>query len=369
MPSPEGRETGFRRALLEWFDAHQRELPWRHVCDPYAVWVSEIMLQQTQVATVVDYFERWMERFPEVETLAKAPIDEVLELWSGLGYYRRARYLHRAAQEIVATFGGEIPSTVEELKSLPGVGPYTAGAVSSIAFGKVEPLVDGNVMRVLSRLYAIEGAPRKKPAKAQIWGRAGELVDPDRPGDFNQGLMELGSEICGPKKARCLICPVSDHCQARAQGRELDFPQSAKRVEQKPMRARAAVVHQGGDGGRRFLVHRRDDSGLMGGLWEFPSVESDGESFPRLAALQNVLEALETTPKVRRSVGTVQHIFSHRKLALRVHDIGVGSPMEVISGEEGGRWQWVEEAELRGLGTASLFDKIYKCWRSAVDGK
>ncbi len=361
MPSPEGKEEAFREELLEWFDEHRRELPWRHVDNPYAVWVSEIMLQQTQVATVIDYFERWMARFPSVEALAQADEEAVLEEWSGLGYYRRARFLHRAAKDVVEQWGGEIPSTADELRELPGIGPYTAGAVASIAFGQVEPLVDGNVMRVISRLYAIEGEPRKKPAKAEIWGRAGELVDPERPGDFNQGLMELGSLVCSPTRPKCLICPVRHHCRAQEMGRAEAFPESGERAAPRPLRGRTAVVHRSDGEGRYFLVQRRPDEGLLGGLWEFSTVEKGGSRFPPVAALKEAVQQAVEGAEVGRSVATVEHVFSHRRLKLRVHDVEVDEGVD----EDGwGEARWVKEEELASLATAALFDKVYGAWKA-----
>lgn len=362
----EAERAAFRDALLEWFDGHRRELPWRGVDDPYAVWVSEVMLQQTRVETVVDYFQRWMERFPTVQQLADAPIEEVLELWSGLGYYRRARYLHRSACELVEDHDGSLPSTVNELKQLPGIGPYTAGAIASIAFDRCEPLVDGNVMRVISRLYTIEGKPRREPANSQIWQCAEELVDPNRPGDFNQALMELGSEVCTPDSPACLICSVRQWCQAHATGDPQQFPDTRDRPEQKPMRARSCVIDRNVGDKREFLLRRRSRDGLLGGLWEFPSFECEGEDWPRLSQLEELVEGYFdglAKLEIDDAIGNATHVFSHRRLQVKVHRLCIDD-IEVSCEErrDGQDWRWVGEEQLDEVASAALLDKIYGVW-------
>ncbi len=343
----------FREGLLRWFEEHRRELPWRQAGDPYAVWVSEIMLQQTRVATVMEYFDRWMGRFPTVEDLAAAPVEEVLKLWAGLGYYGRARRLHEAAGQVVAR-GGEVPSTVDELRELPGVGPYTAGAIASIAFGRVAPLVDGNVIRVLTRWAGIEGDPGKGAAKREIWRLAGELVDRDQPGDFNQALMEVGSLVCTPRSPKCEECPIATGCVARAGGEQERFPQLPKRVEPKAMRGRCGVVSRQGGGGREVLLRRRPGKGLLGGLWEFPGVEAESTAWPTLGELKGLLESgpIEAVERPRRAFGEVEHVFSHRHLRLRIHGVEA-DPGAAMEG-----WRWVPEEELEQLQSSALFAKV-----------
>ncbi len=357
-------KTSFRQALLRWFDEYRRDLPWRQAEEAYAVWVSEIMLQQTQVATVIDYYERWMERFPSVYELADAEIDEVLELWSGLGYYRRARYLHSGAQRVVDEFDGRLPSTVSELKKLPGIGPYTAGAIASIAFGAVEPLVDGNVERVISRLFALSGDPKRGSTRGQIWARAEELVDPDRPGDFNQALMELGSLVCALRSPSCQSCPTRQWCLARKIGKAEAFPESAKRAKPLPMRARACVVYAEVGDQRRFLLRRRPAKGLLARLWEFPSCERAGKTWPTLLELK---ERLAEAPGVKvegpigRTMGTVEHVFSHRRLRLRVHQLEL-PPSAADEPMSDDRWRWVDEEALADVASAALLKKVRKLW-------
>ncbi|HZJ64044.1 MAG TPA: A/G-specific adenine glycosylase, partial [Kofleriaceae bacterium] len=220
-------------AVVAHFARVKRDLPWRRTRDPYAIWVSEIMLQQTRVQTVIPYWERWMTRFPTVSALAGAPLDDVLAAWAGLGYYSRARNLHAGAQEVDARFGGALPMRAAELREVPGIGPYTAGAIASIAFGERAPLVDGNVARVLARVFAIEDDIKSSAGGKALWAAAGELMaalpEAAAPGDLNQGLMELGATICAPTQPRCLVCPLARACAAARTGRQDELPVVAPR--------------------------------------------------------------------------------------------------------------------------------------------
>lgn len=251
-----------RRALLAHYDAARRDLPWRREEDPYRIWVSEVMLQQTRVETVIPYYRRWLERFPDVEALAAAASDEVLLAWQGLGYYRRARALHAGARVVRERHGGVVPSDVHALRTLPGVGAYTAAAVASIAFGEVVGVVDGNVRRVLSRL-----ADRARPTHRWLEDAAQELVDPERPGDWNQALMELGATVCRPRGPRCGECPLGAWCEARAAGTQEERPAPAVR---KAVPAEERVVAVVVDAEGRGLVVRRPEEGLLAGMWAFP---------------------------------------------------------------------------------------------------
>src|SRR3954451_9258496 len=230
-----------RKALLAFYDAHARDLPWRRTRDPYAIWVSEIMLQQTRVQTVIPYWERWMARFPTVSALAGAELDDVLAAWAGLGYYSRARNLHAGARAVDARFGGALPSRASELREVPGIGPYTAGAIASIAFGERAPLVDGNVARVLARVFAIEHDIKSTAGGKALWATAGELMAAlpaaTAPGDLNQGLMELGATICAAAQPRCLVCPLVSDCSAVRTGRQDELPVVAarKRASELPL--------------------------------------------------------------------------------------------------------------------------------------
>jgi A/G-specific adenine glycosylase len=231
-----------RRRLLDWYGRSRRDLPWRRVRDPYAIWVSEVMLQQTRVATVIPYYERFLARFPTLTALARAEESEVLAAWQGLGYYRRARALHRGARAVAADHGGSLPRDLEGLRAIPGIGPYTAGAIASIAFDTPAPVVDGNVTRVLCRLYALGGDPAKNPLRAELWRRAAQLVPAARASDFNQALMELGATVCTPRAPRCDECPLRRACLARSHGSAEALPEKKRRLPTVAVRASAGVV-------------------------------------------------------------------------------------------------------------------------------
>jgi A/G-specific adenine glycosylase len=308
--SPSVRERAFsartivalRRKLLAHFDAHRRVLPWRADTDPYRVWVSEIMLQQTRVETVRPYYDRWMQRFPNVQKLADAPLDDVLKSWEGLGYYSRARNLHRAARIVCERHNGELPAHADGLRELPGIGEYTAGAVASIAFQAREPVVDGNVKRVLHRLL---DAPRL--TSAALRALATELVPMDRPGDFNQALMELGATVCTPRVPRCADCPLRRHCAAFAAGTQLVRPAHGKpsRIPDRYFNTLVLI-----DTDERVLLRKRPLTGLLAGLWEFPATEGDAHE------LGQKLTGAKTEFTL---AGTVTHTFSHFRAFYVVH--------------------------------------------------
>lgn len=317
VPCPDAHPR-LRRALLAFYDRERRELPWRRTDDPYRVWISEVMLQQTRVETVVPYYRRWLERFPDVETLAAADREEVLKAWEGLGYYSRARNLHRAARLVVERHGGKVPAGAEKLRELPGVGPYTAGAVASIAFGEAVPAVDGNARRVLARLFDLPD-----PSPAELRDRAADVVDPERPGDLNQALMELGATVCTPRDAACGTCPVRELCLARARGTVEERPAPRRRGSVPEVAYGVAVVAAGapGDSGRerasrgagvsRMLVVRRPEEGLLGGLWEFPGMEVDGDEVPERAAVR-AARSEGVRPRGKTvALEPVKHAYSH----------------------------------------------------------
>jgi A/G-specific adenine glycosylase len=252
-------ERTFRRRLLDWYHRGRRDLPWRDTSDPYAIWISEIMLQQTRVVTVLPYYQRWLRRFPDVQSLIEAPEEDVLRHWSGLGYYSRARNLHRAAKQT----GGQIPSEYEGIRALSGVGDYTAAAIASIAFGLPHAAVDGNVLRVISRLTSDNGDIGSAVTRQRLSKAADKLLDRKRPGSFNQAMMELGATVCLPKKPRCLACPVAELCEARKQGAQNDLPVKLRRTQ---------PIHID----RTLLIVRRQDRILfrqLAGFWELPEPE------------------------------------------------------------------------------------------------
>lgn len=312
--SPEKRGR-FARELLDWYSKNRRDLPWRRSPDPYAVWVSEMMLQQTQVATVIPYWTRWMERFPTVRDLADAPLDDVLKQWQGLGYYARARNLHRAAQVIVERYSGVFPTRFEDVLALPGIGRYTAGAVCSIALGLDTPIVDANVVRVLCRVFGLRGDPKSAPVQERLWRLALDLIPSGQASAFNQGMMELGALIC-QAKPRCASCPVNDLCSAYASGSPESLPEFApKPVFTTQTDVSAIVRHPSGDG--RLLVVRRPEGGLWGGLHEFPRVTlADGES-NEAASERAVRETTGLNAQATGTVlGSVRHGVTTRKITL-----------------------------------------------------
>lgn len=269
----EQAQERFSLPLLEWYRSVRRDLPWRRSRDPYCIWISEIMLQQTRVETVIPYYNRFMELFPTVDKLAWAPEEQVLKAWEGLGYYSRARNLQAAAREIVELHGGIVPDTPEGIRGLKGIGPYTAGAVLSIAYNKPEPAVDGNVMRVLSRYWELEEDIAKPSTRIGIEKLARALIPEGTAGDFNQALMELGATICTPKAAHCLPCPVMEHCAARLAGRVEELPVKAKAKPPRPERRAVALVEGAGELAGRILIRQRPGDGLLARLWELPHVQ------------------------------------------------------------------------------------------------
>jgi A/G-specific adenine glycosylase len=303
--------SGLSARLLDWYAGAARDLPWRRTRDPYAIWVSEVMLQQTRVETVIPYYLRFLERFPTPSALAAASLDDVLSLWAGLGYYRRARTLWHAAREVTDRYGGRVPDDEEAMRSLSGVGPYTTGAVLSIAYGRPLPVVDGNVIRVLGRIFALEGDLRSGAGARAVWARAASLVVSDRPGDFNQALMELGSLVCTPAAPRCPDCPVKTECQAWARGETERYPEPAVQRPTKVVRGHALVSRRGD----RVLLGRRRDEGLFGGLWEPPTV-LEGTRPGARRALSEL--GLDLSGLRLRHVGDVRHVLTHRVLSIAV---------------------------------------------------
>lgn len=298
--------------LVAWYRVHKRDLPWRGA-SPYAVWVSEIMLQQTQVATVIPYFRRFLERFPTVEALASAPIEEVLKYWAGLGYYARARNLHRAAQLVVEQHGGHVPDTPDEIEKLPGIGRYTAGAILSIAYDVPRPLVDANVIRVLSRVFGLRGDPKSAANQAALWSLAEQLVPTDAPGDFNQGLMELGALVCEPAEPKCERCPLLEDCVAG------NSPDPSALPETPPGRATVAVTHSAAlirNGAEQALIVQRPLHGLWGGLWEFPRVVCLSGEQPVEGAARAAREVVGLDVEIGERVGTVKHGVTHHRITL-----------------------------------------------------
>jgi A/G-specific adenine glycosylase len=335
--------------LLAWYDRHRRRLPWRPApggrTDPYAVWLSEIMLQQTGVKTVGPYFEKFLVRWPDVAALGRASLDDVLRMWAGLGYYSRARNLHACAVAVLRDHGGVFPDTEEGLRALPGIGPYTAAAIAAIAFGRRTMPVDGNIERVVSRLFAVEEPlPQAKPL---IQNLAATLLAETRAGDSAQALMDLGSSICTPKKPACALCPLNDGCAARARGDQETFPRKAPKKSGELRRGAAFVVRRGDE----LLVRTRPEKGLLGGMTEVPG--------SHWLAAQDDEAARQQAPRLKgvarwhRKAGVVSHVFTHFPLQLVVYTANAPSRARAPDG-----MRWVGIATLKGEALPNVMRKV-----------
>lgn len=392
-----------RASLLKWYDENQRDLPWRRISKngstdgggmdnedvvdserrAYAVWVSEVMLQQTRVQTVIDYFNRWMNKWPTLYHLAQASLEEVNEMWAGLGYYRRARFLLEGAKMIVEE-GSGFPKGVSALRKVNGIGEYTAGAISSIAFREVVPVVDANVVRVLTRLRAISRNPKDTVTVKKIWKLAGQLVDDCRPGDFNQALMELGATVCTPLSPSCSACPISTQCHALSLSRNhesvlvTDYPIKVVKAKQRLEFAAVSVVEilEGQDtedlqSKTKFLLVRRADKGLLAGLWEFPSVPLGGETdltIRRKATNKflkssfNLVPGMSCRIVLREEIGEYVHIFSHIRLKMYIELIVLqlkGSKTAWKKEQQDIKWKYVDRQALSSMGLTSGVRKVY----------
>jgi A/G-specific adenine glycosylase len=346
----------FQEDLISWFKDEQRDLPWRKDQDPYKVWVSEIMLQQTRVDTVIPYFNRFIEWFPTINDLASAKEDKVLKAWEGLGYYSRVRNLHSAVKEVNEKYDGQVPNTPKDISNLKGVGPYTAGAILSIAYGIPEPAVDGNVMRVLSRILSI-WEDIAKPSTRKIFEKAvRELISHDDPSAFNQALMELGALICTPTSPSCLLCPVRDHCQGFHEGVESELPIKSKKNIQKSVDLAAVVVK---DEKGRILIHKRSETGLLANLWEFPNVEMHQPVLMDRSQITDLFtESFDMNIKLEKSIGQIEHIFSHLIWNIRVYTGTINSNFP-----EGTEWKFLSLQEMEEYAFPVSFHKILKLYK------
>jgi len=342
---PQKNLSSIRRKLLLWYEKNRRDLPWRRIRDPYAIWIAETMLQQTQVATVVPYYERFLENFPTVDALARAPLRKVLALWSGLGYYRRAANLKAAAQILVRRHAGLLPANYDDLLGLPGVGSYTGGALMSIAFQKPYPAIDGNTRRVLGRLFNLTGEKRLRAA-------AVDLVSPSRPGHFNQGLMELGATICAPKNPRCPECPLRRDCAAQnGDGRMAATAKKNNGVKAVTWPL-AAVCRRG-----KILLRRRSAGGILAGLWELPGGEL-GASRSIRACLKNHLGLLNGNLKFRRRIGELRHGITNRRIRAPVFLFDVRPETDFHLPEF--HWRWVSPDSVRAYPVSSMTQKALR---------
>jgi len=297
-------------ALLNWYRQHGRILPWRNHPDAYAVWVSEIMLQQTRVETVIPYFKKWMQLFPDVRTLANVSERDVLNAWEGLGYYSRARNLHKAAKIVASDFNGELPRDLTELRRLPGIGRYTVGAIASMAFGMDEPTLDGNLRRVLSRVFDVSEPADSPAGEKKLWELAAQNLPRGLAGDYNEALMDLGATICLPNTPRCLICPLLKMCAARKnETQNLRPVLKPKKAVPQYVHAAAVIVQR-----KRVLLAERQSYGLLGGMWEFPNVRVNADPAKELVKALNTAHRLKV--KRKEAVGMIQHAYTHFKVTV-----------------------------------------------------
>ncbi|MES9899815.1 MAG: A/G-specific adenine glycosylase [Sedimenticola sp.] len=344
----------FAHRVLAWFEVHGRkDLPWQQELTPYRVWVSEIMLQQTQVATVIPYFERFMAAFPRLEDLARAPVDEVMHLWSGLGYYARARNLHRAAQRVCDEYDGVFPEILDQLVALPGIGRSTAGAILSLAAGQRQPILDGNVKRVLARCFAIEGWPGRAAVEKRLWVLSESLTPDERVGEYTQAMMDLGAGVCRRTRPDCSHCPLTEGCCALAEGNPTRYPSPKPR---KPLPSRQVCMLLLHDGEGRLLLERRPSSGVWGGLWGLPEYrdEAAAEAWC-LARMGGRVQQLSGLPKRR-------HTFSHFHLEITPLMVELNNATDCVMDGDRSVWYNSLNPDARGLAApvTQLIDELKK---------
>ena len=340
--------------LCHWYRKNKREMPWRDDPTPYRTWISEMMLQQTQVDTVIPYFNRFMDRFPRVQDLAAASIDEVLKLWEGLGYYSRARYCHKAAQLITESFNGELPSDFETLQTLPGIGSYCAAAITSIAFHQPVPVIDGNVLRVFTRFWAIPDDIAKNTTKTQLFNKLLPFIQSENPSDFNQAMMELGATVCKPSQPQCEKCPLQKECLAFKDHRIEDFPYKAKKKPVPHYDIGIGVIWHN----KKVLIGKRKSDQMLGGLWEFPGGKKEENEDIKDTVIREVKEETNLDIVVGKKYGIVKHAYSHFKITLHVFECSSrSSEFKARSTDE---MKWEEPASLSNYAFPTANKKYYK---------
>jgi A/G-specific adenine glycosylase len=329
-----------RRRLLGWYQKNRRDLPWRRTSDPYAIWISETMLQQTQVKTVLPYYEKFLKAFPTITALDRAPLLQVLRAWSGLGYYRRAENLKKSASKLMRRHGGTMPQDYEDLRALPGIGDYTAGAILSIAFQKNYPAVDGNARRVLGRLFNITGAKRLRTA-------AEELISKSNPGNFNQAIMELGATICLPAEPLCSVCPLAKHCRLHSGGGSSKRLSSQKKFKLRNVTWPLAIIRRG----EKILLRRRGKTGLLAGMWELPGGEKSS-SHGVLTTLRRHMQEIGPVSTIPLSIGEIRHSITNSRIRCPIFlfNLAVNEPI----GLPGSGWRWVAPAALDRYPASSM---------------
>ncbi len=341
-------QKGIQSKLLRWFKKNGRDLPWRKTRDPYAIWVSEIMLQQTQVATVVPYFQKFLKTFPTIHQLAKSDLSKVLKTWEGLGYYSRARNLHGASRILLNHFRGKVPDTLKDLLSLSGIGRSTAGAILSFAFHKEAPILDGNAKRILSRLFAVSGSPEERKTEQLLWKFSESLIPKGYSNPFNQALMDLGSMICTPKDPQCPKCPLHDFCKGYGSGKPEKYPVKEPKKKIPHIESATAVIKKG----EKVLLNQRPPEGLLGGLWEFPNCRVGLKQGPRLrlGLINAIKKEMGMDVEVKKFMGIFYQTYSHFKLTMHIFHC------RHLNGK--GKGKWVPLKGLRLLPLSKIHRRI-----------
>ena len=345
------KRSDFMTLLLGWYNANVRPFPWRSTCNPYQVWLSEIMLQQTQVKTVIPFYNRWVAKFPTIKYVAETNMDSLLKMWEGLGYYARVRNFHSACIVVMGSFGGKIPNNYQDFHSLPGVGPYVAGAVMSIAYNFPIPAIDGNAFRVVSRIKSIN-LPFNR-CKNQIFGFLTDHISPKRPGDFNQAIMDLGREICTSKNPSCDICPIRKYCCAFVNNSVDKYPFRAKRQKKPHYTVAVGVVWKG----NKILISKRRENGLLGGLWEFPGGKTQNDEDAKKCVIRKINEKLGVQVRPGRLLKQIKHSYSHFSITLNAFhcDYVCGSPRAL----QCDNWQWILPEQITSLPFSKANHKLF----------
>jgi A/G-specific adenine glycosylase len=363
MPTNPPTKHGFAHALVAWYKTQHRDLPWRNTNNAYHIWLSEIMLQQTQVKTVIDYYHRFLANYPTIGSLAQADPNQLMKQWEGLGYYARCRNLQKAAQQIMDHHGGEFPKTLPEAEALPGIGRSTAGAILTFAYGQKHPLLDGNVKRVLSRVFDIDQDIQQTAVIHQMWQASAELLaESDDPYHYNQAIMELGATVCLPQNPRCLLCPVKQHCTAYAQGTQHERPVKASRKATPHYHIGVGVIwHE-----NRILIQQRPEEGLLGNLWEFPGGKQEANEPIEETVRREIEEELDIAVEVGELIATVKHAYSHFKITLHAYHCRYrsGEPQPKACQA----WKWVMPEELTTYAfpkaNKTVLEKVLSEWQA-----
>jgi len=346
-PHPLIQDIPFQKPLIRWFQRYQERLPWRATQDPYKIWVSEIMLQQTTVNTVIPYYKRFIHEFPDCHRLAAASLEDVLKIWSGLGYYSRARNLHQGARYVVGHLQGRLPNDPEVLQKIPGIGRYSAGAIASIAFQKPVPLVDGNVIRVYSRLFWIDKDIKKH--QKYYWDVAEQVMPQDFPGDFNQGLMELGRRVCTPTKPTCLLCPLRPYCRAVARGNPEALPKKIFRNPSHPVTMGVALICDQG----RFLMVQRQGKTVLKDMWEFPMLATTKEKLSPKTITNNIVHEWQLKTEVIKMLPALKHSIMNQRITLLPFVLHLCEKTRKRK-----EWQWIKPDQIHHIATSSMNKKV-----------